>query len=143
MNDEFSRLIFLKPKEQDRDFFNIESDEFLRVTRPLYGICDCDDYWSVTFMSHIEGDLLMTPGTGDPSRFLKEGNDDADGLLRVYADDCLFSGNTSFQKITEQTSEKFESTLSHSLGLKTKRAGQCLVPRYQGVYEMCRKRPLF
>lgn len=76
---EFPRLSFLKPKEKDLHFFNIESDEVLQVMKPLDGIFYSSDYWSVTIMSHIEGDLLMTPMTGDPFHFLKEGN----GLTKI------------------------------------------------------------
>ena len=45
----------------------------------------------------------------DPSLYIKEGEDDTDGLLGSYVEDSLLGGNEPFQKLTERTLERFES----------------------------------
>jgi len=107
--DDLTREIYLKPKPEDREYFGIDDGDLLLLKKPLYGVCDAGDYWGVTVAAHVEEDLGMTPLVGDPSLYVKDGTADITGLLGTCVDDCLLAGNESFQVLTEQMLEKFES----------------------------------
>eukprot|EP00170_Pyropia_yezoensis_P001382 contig_6114_g1386 len=51
----------------------------------------------------------MSPLTGDPALYYKNGDGHADGLLGAYVDDMLLGGNENFQSWTESTLTRFES----------------------------------
>lgn len=107
--DKLSRPVYLSPREEDRTILGVADDEVLRILKPLYGLCDAGDYWSATMTSHVEGDLSMSPLTGDPALYVKDGGGDVDGLLGSYVDDMLLGGNEEFQRLTETTLARFES----------------------------------
>lgn len=44
IKDKLTRLIYLKPKVEDRNFFNLGSDDVLQLLKPLYVICDAGHY---------------------------------------------------------------------------------------------------
>ena len=107
--DKMTRILYLKPKEEDRKLFGINCDEVLEILKPLYGVCDAGDYWGITIITHVEEDLLMTPFAGDPSLYMKCGQGNIEGLLGAYVDDCLLAGDERFQTLTEKMLLKFNS----------------------------------
>lgn len=107
--DKLSRPVYLAPREEDRAILGDAEGEVLRILKPLYGLCDAGDYWSATMTSHVEDDLSMSPLTRDPALYVKDGEDDVDGLLGSYVDDMLLGGNEEFQRLTEKTLTHFDS----------------------------------
>lgn len=107
--DGFTRQLYLRPKPADRHLFDMEEDELLEILLPLYGVCDAGDYWHATFTAHIEGDLMMSSLTSDPSMFYKRNDAGAlAGVLGAYVDDCIMGGDREFQAASEEMLVKFE-----------------------------------
>ena len=102
-DEEMSREIYLRPKEEDRKYFRVTEDFLLQKIRALYGVTDAGDYWGVTSDKHIKDDLSMVPTEIDPSLYIKEGPEDTDGLVGSYVDDSLLCGDEPFQELTEKT----------------------------------------
>lgn len=107
--DKLSRPVYLNPRQEDRAILGVADDEVLHILKPLYGLCDAGDYWSETMTSHVKEDLSMSPLTGDPALYVKEGDGQTDGLLGSYVDDMLLGGNEDFQRLTESTLTRFDS----------------------------------
>lgn len=107
--ERLTRTIYLQPRPADAELFGVGDGEVLLLLLPLYGMCDAGDYWAVTLTGHVKDDLGMVPLTGDPSLFIKEENGRTVGLLGGYVDDLLNGGDESFQTLTQQTLETFES----------------------------------
>lgn len=42
--DKMTRNKYLRPKAEDRQFFDVDYDELLKLVKPLYGLCDSGDY---------------------------------------------------------------------------------------------------
>ena len=59
-----SRAVFIRPKQDDRKHLMVGLDDYLRLKKPLYGICDSGDYWGATLTEHIREYLQMEPLTG-------------------------------------------------------------------------------
>lgn len=106
--EDMTRTVYLKPKAEDRKWFDVAENEALQLMKPLYGLCDSGDYWNVTIKRHITEDLSMTPCISDPSMYLKHENDSLIGMTGNYVDDELNSGTPKFEKLTEGTMRKFE-----------------------------------
>lgn len=96
------RKIILLPKKNDLEGFGLEEHEILELLRLLYGTCDAGDCWGVTVQRHITGDLKMILTAGDPSLYLKQNNEDVDGIMGNYIDGAALAGNEAFQKLTEK-----------------------------------------
>lgn len=56
-----TRDVYISPRLEDRELFGLNNGEILKLTMPLYGICDAGDYWSVTVHEHNVKDLGMLP----------------------------------------------------------------------------------
>ncbi len=67
------------------------------------------DDWDATFGFHILEKLGMKSLSGDPSLYIKQENERTDGLLGIYADDCLFASHDSFINCIKKTQDEFES----------------------------------
>ena len=104
-----SREIYLRPKEEDRKYFQVIGEVLLQILRALYRVMDAGDYWGVTSDKHIKDDLSMVPTEINPSLYIKEGSEDTEGLLGSYVDDSLLCGDRTFQELTERTLQRFES----------------------------------
>eukprot|EP00170_Pyropia_yezoensis_P002201 contig_9242_g2205 len=107
--DKLSRSVYLYSRQEDRAILGVADDKVLRALKPLYGLCDAGDYWNATITAHVKDDLCMSPLTGDPAPYYKDGDGHADGLLGSYADDILLGGNENFQSMTESSLTRFES----------------------------------
>lgn len=44
IQDRFYRLLYLRPRAEDRHLFDLGEDELLKIALPLFGICDAGDY---------------------------------------------------------------------------------------------------
>lgn len=108
--DPFSRELYLDPKPCDRKYFKLGEHEVLKLLRPLYGTCDAGDYWNKTIHNHTTNDLKMIPTKGDPSLYYKHGKaNELIGIMGLYVDDEMLAGNASFEKLTEDTLQRFQS----------------------------------
>ena len=106
--DKMTFILYLKPKEEDSDLFGIGFDEVSEIPNALYGVCNAGDYWGIIMIAHVEGDLFMTPFAGDPSLYMKCGQESIEVLLGAYVDDILRAGDERFQTLTEMLL-KFDS----------------------------------
>lgn len=59
-----TRFIFLKPRNEDRQFFKLKSDDLLCLQKQLFSICDSGAYWGKSKTTQFKGDLLMIPMIG-------------------------------------------------------------------------------
>ena len=84
-------------------------NEYLRLEKPLYGMCDSEDYWGATLTDYVRNHIKMVPLTGDPSLYIEQVDSKTIRILGSYVDDCLFAGDWSFNVFIEQFRKKFES----------------------------------
>jgi hypothetical protein len=61
------RDIFLQPPKE----LELSPDEFLKLMKPLYGLCDSGDRWQYTLRHHHVQDLQMEPLDADPSLYFR------------------------------------------------------------------------
>lgn len=108
-DEDLTRALYLQPKPRDVKFFGIDDNQILLLNRPIYGITDAGDYWSVTIDRHSREDLNLSPTKGDPSLYVKHNMKDIDGLLAVYADDELICGNEKMHSLISETLKRFET----------------------------------
>lgn len=87
----------------------IPSGHLLKVMKPLYGLDYSGDYWSATFYDHIKNDLKMAAAESDLDFVFKKAQSQLTGFLATHVYDNLSCGDTSFENLTENTSNKFES----------------------------------
>jgi len=90
--DTLARTLYLDPRPEDRNLFDLTDGEVLLLVRPLYGVCDAGDYWFVTLQRHVRDDLLMTPLSSDPALYMCKGVNGLVGLMGSFFDDCLLGG---------------------------------------------------
>lgn len=109
--DPRAREIYLRPKQNDLDYFCIQENEVLELVRPSYGTTDAGDNWNATIANHIQQDLRMKPMREDASTYAKFSHNEkaAIGTLVMLVDDGLLAGSDAFQRLTEKTPESFES----------------------------------
>ena len=86
------REVYVKPTKE----FKLNSDQLLKLLKPLYGLSDACDYWQVTFANHLKEELGMSPGAGYLSLFFKMVNGQLEGITGTYVDDSLGTGNPGF-----------------------------------------------
>jgi hypothetical protein len=60
-NENMRDIFLLPPKEME-----FSSDEFLKLMKPRYGLCDSGDRWHHTLRHHHVQDLQMEPLDADP-----------------------------------------------------------------------------
>lgn len=87
----------------------MNSDQLLKLLKPLYGLSESGDYWHETFFRHLQDDMHMTPTTGDLSFFFKAVHGKLKGVVGTYVDDTLCAGDPVFEKESRITEKKFES----------------------------------
>ncbi len=50
------------------DEFELNTNQFLRLVRPLYGLCESGDLWYETLDNHLGDNLGMEPTKTDPAQ---------------------------------------------------------------------------
>ena len=108
-SEKLDRNIYLRVLKEDRELFGITEGQFLKLLKPLYGICDSGDYWAATFTHYVTEVLKMTPLDGDPSMYQHKIDGETEGLLGAYVDDNLFVGSDNFEDTIHRIAKKFES----------------------------------
>lgn len=97
--------IYVRPTHE----FRLNSDQLLRLLKPLYGLFESGDYWHETFFRHLQHDLRMQPTAGDFSFFVKVVSGKLQGMMGTYVDDTLCAGTNDFHETSTATERKFES----------------------------------
>jgi hypothetical protein len=105
-SENLKRKVYLKPSKE----FELPSDHFLELLKPLYGLSDSGDYWNETMTRHLKEDIKMSTISGDMSLFYKHANHKLQGLIGTYVDDSLLAGTDYFQNLTLKSMTKFESS---------------------------------
>ena len=83
------------------------------LIKPLYGLSDAGDYWYLTLRVYLRDELSLTNMDGDLSLYVDMAKfatgQGVKGLLGVFVDDLLRSGEKNFNKTLENVSSRFES----------------------------------
>jgi Reverse transcriptase (RNA-dependent DNA polymerase) len=101
------RDIFLQPPKE----MALSSNEFLKLMKPLCGLCDSGDRWHRTLRHHHVQDLQLKPLDADPNLCFRSIGNRLIGLSGVYVDDMLRCGNPDFLRDSKTTSRIFDATL--------------------------------
>jgi hypothetical protein len=104
--NENMRGIFLQPPKE----MELSSDEFLKLMKPLYGLCDSGDRWHHTLRHRHVEDLQTGPPDADPSLYFRSIGNRLIGLSGVYVDDMLHCGTPDFLRDSKTTSRIFDAT---------------------------------
>lgn len=67
----YSPEAHLKQKSGDRKLFDVNSDEFLQLHKPVYGLFDSGKYWIKTIEEHFRDDQRMDPSLLDSSLYAR------------------------------------------------------------------------
>jgi Reverse transcriptase (RNA-dependent DNA polymerase) len=97
---------FLQPPKA----MELSSDEFLKLMKPLYGLCDSGDRWHHTLRHHHVQGLQMEPLDADPSLYFRSIGNRLIRLSGVYVDDMLRCGTADFLQDSKTTSRIFDAT---------------------------------
>ena len=89
----------------------VAPNDYLRLSKPLYGMCDSGYYWEVTFTEYVRKKMKMMLMTGDPSLNIRKIGGRTIGILVSYVDDCLFARDRTFNRFIEYARTNFESKL--------------------------------
>lgn len=106
---ELNRRIYIQPKREDLELFDLGQDEVFELIKPLYGICEACDFWGISMEEHLVNDLKMLPTPGDSALYVKSDGKKVIGLTVPYVDDSLNGGTEEFIDLTNATLAKFES----------------------------------
>jgi Reverse transcriptase (RNA-dependent DNA polymerase) len=104
--NENMRDIFLQPPKE----MELSSDEFLKLMKPLYELCDSRYRWHHTLRHHRVQDLQMEPLGADPSLYFRSIGNRLIGLSGVSVDDMLRCGTPDFLRDSKTTSRIFDAT---------------------------------
>lgn len=107
--DLLTRLIFLRPKAEDRSLFGLADDELLQIINPLYGLCDSGDYCNITINSHMIKVLKIERAKSAVSLYFRFSDGKLRGINENYFDDNMNAGDKTLQGESELTMTKFES----------------------------------
>lgn len=99
------RDVYLKPSKE----LEIPGNCLVKLLRPLYGLADSGDYWHDTFTKRMKQDLGMATSAANMSLFFKNVSGQLKGLMATYVDDAVCTGDADFSKLTEKTSQMFET----------------------------------
>lgn len=108
-NREEGRSVYLKPPREILQLLNREnSDELWLALSPVYGLVDAPHRWYLT-LSEVLLDLGLYRSKYDHAVFLYYVGDKVIGMICVYVDDLLYSGNPQFESdIIEKIMIRFE-----------------------------------
>lgn len=89
--------------------FELSSEQFLQLLKPLYGQCESEDIWHDTFNRHHREDLGMVPFKFDPALYHFMCNRILRGLSAGYVDDLIRAGDKQFRELSRKTNKIFET----------------------------------
>lgn len=101
-SDKLSRDIFCEVKLQDLECIGIKAHNFLKIKKPLYGLCDSGNYWVVTMNAHVVSDLGISPLVSDSAFYTRFNKCKPGGTCGVQVDDRITAGNDFFQNLTKK-----------------------------------------
>lgn len=99
------RDIYIRPSKE----FKLNSNQLLKLLKPLYGLSESGDYWHETFFKHLHEDFGMTPTAGDLSFFFKIVRGKLQGMIGTHVDDTISAGTGFFADKSRITERQFES----------------------------------
>ena len=103
-SEELSRDVYVKPSPE----FNLDSNQLLKLVKPLYGLADSGDYWGRTLMNHLEKELGMKSSVTDSAFLFKRIKEKLAGPCATYVDDCLQAGTDEFCQQAKCVERKFK-----------------------------------
>jgi Reverse transcriptase (RNA-dependent DNA polymerase) len=86
----------------------LNSEQALKLLRPLYGLADSGDFW-YRELSQYHRELGMKPLTTDSSLWMKFTNNVLEGLSAIYVDDVVQVGTNEFDRLTDSLSESYDA----------------------------------
>ena len=90
--EELSRDVYVEPSPE----FNLDSNQLLKLLKPLYGLADSGDYWGRTLKNNLEKEVGMKACVTDAAFFFKRIREELARLYATYVDDCLQAGTDEF-----------------------------------------------
>ncbi len=109
---ELNRDIYLKNLPEE---FDLPADIYLKLLKPLYGLCDSGDLWCETLDIHHRKDLDMKPFKLDHALYYYINNGKLKGLSGSYIDDIIRTGDEEFKQMSNKTNRKFEMAADEEL----------------------------
>lgn len=88
--------------------FNLNSNQCLKLLRPLYGLADSGDLWYARIDEHHRKELKMKASKLDPALYYIKKNNILFGFSGGYVDDFMRAGNQEFKKLSNMTNEIFD-----------------------------------
>lgn len=102
---ELNRNFYVKPPQEVIDYYGIDNNSVLKVTKPLYGVPEAGNHWFKTYFNHHVESLGMEPSTYDPCLLWTNG-ETAKGIVGLQTDDTLIYGNNAFAQSEEDELRK-------------------------------------
>lgn len=99
------REVYVRPAKE----FRLSEGALLRLLKPLYGLADSGDHWSVAMARHLHQHLKMHPTSLDMSLYVRYMHGRLAGLTGSYVDDSLHAGRKEFLSETDKSLQKFRS----------------------------------
>lgn len=89
--------------------FKLQSNQLLRLLKPLYGLSQRGDYLHETIFRHLHHTMGMTLTAGDLSLFFKVVRVKLSGMVGTYVDETLSARNEAFVEDFKIKERKFET----------------------------------
>lgn len=91
--------------------FDFSDGQLLKLEKPLSVLDDSGDYCAETFSPHVTGngedDVNMEPTAGYLSLYFKlNDTENIKGMVGLYVDDSIVTGNNEFEQFTKRTKRK-------------------------------------
>ena len=88
--------------------FELAPSQFLKLLKPLYGLCKSGDLWHETLAKHHREDLGMSSLRSDTALYTLITNGVLKGLSEGYVDDLIRAGDQDFKDVSKKTNARFE-----------------------------------
>jgi hypothetical protein len=98
------RDVYIKPSDE----CELNTNQVLKLLRPLYGLADSGDYWGSTLLNHLKEEFGMKRTVRYPAMFFKMLNNKLKIVCVTYVDDALHAGSKVYEEITENTMKRFK-----------------------------------
>ena len=95
--------------------FEVDPSQYLKLPKPLYGLCESGDMWHATLYRHQIENLGMQPQRSDPALYVLMADWLLKGTSGGYVDDLIRTGDKSFKNPCSKTKEQFYMAEDQSL----------------------------